>query len=103
MSSSPEQIREKLRAIRKKNAGEQKDAPTKSGTAMAMRVSIELIASIGVSSVIGYYADNWLGTSPIFLLLCMLFGIAAGFITIKRVNDAYAASLEAEEQSSLDK
>ena len=32
----------------------------------------------------GYYADRWLGTSPIFLLIGLGLGIAAGFVSLFR-------------------
>lgn len=37
----------------------------------------------------GYWADRWLATSPLFLLLGLGFGIAAGFVNLFRsVRDA---------------
>lgn len=47
---------------------------------LGMRLALSLI--IGV--VIGRWADNRLGTSPLFLLLGLLIGVTAGFLTVYR-------------------
>jgi ATP synthase protein I len=42
----------------------------------------------------GYWADRWLGTSPLFLLLGLGLGIAAGFVNLFRsVKDAEGREL----------
>jgi len=55
------------------------------------------LSSVGFAMVIatviglagGYYLDRWLGTKPVFLLLGLGFGIAAGFVIFFRsVNRA---------------
>src|SRR5256885_13944143 len=51
--------------------------------------SVGELASIGMTMVLatviglagGYYADRWLGTSPIFLLIGLGLGIAAGVVS----------------------
>src|SRR2546427_12750018 len=52
--------------------------------------SVGELASIGMTMVLatviglagGYYADRWLGTSPIFLLIGLGLGIAAGVVSL---------------------
>lgn len=49
--------------------------------------SLGFLSSLGISMVaatllglaIGYYLDQWLETRPIFTIIMLLFGIAAGF------------------------
>jgi ATP synthase protein I len=45
-------------------------------------VGISMVAAILIGMTMGYYLDQWLGTSPWFLLLFLLFGIIAGFRNI---------------------
>ena len=47
-------------------------------------VGITLVLSTVIGLVAGYYADRWLGTSPWLLLIGLLFGIAAGFVSLFR-------------------
>jgi ATP synthase protein I len=68
-------------------------APTKEPS--AWRALAEL-TSIGMTMVLstiigmaaGYYADRWLGTSPWLMLLGLMFGIAAGFVSMFRAVKA---------------
>src|SRR5206468_7340878 len=69
--------------------------------------SVGELASIGMTMVLatviglagGYYADRWLGTSPIFLLIGLGLGIAAG--TDQKKDGARAEpSVRSEEHTS---
>ena len=54
------------------------------------------LTSIGMTMVLatiiglagGYYADRWLGTSPWLMLVGLVFGIAAGFVSLFRAVKA---------------
>jgi ATP synthase protein I len=50
-------------------------------------VGISMVAAIRIGMAMGYYLDKWLGTSPWFLLLFLLFGIIAGFRNIYILTD----------------
>ncbi len=52
-------------------------------------IGTRLVASTFTGLAIGYYADRWLGTSPVFTLLLLLIGIAAGFYNIYRMAKRY--------------
>jgi len=47
-------------------------------------VGITLVLSTVIGLFGGYYADRWLGTSPWLLLIGLLLGIAAGFVSLFR-------------------
>lgn len=47
-------------------------------------VGITLVLATVIGLAAGYYADRWLGTSPWLLLLGLLLGIAAGFVSLFR-------------------
>jgi ATP synthase protein I len=47
-------------------------------------IGIALVLSTVIGLVGGYYADRWLGTKPWLTLVGLLFGIAAGFVSLFR-------------------
>ena len=51
---------------------------------LAWRMVIELVAGLGIGFGIGYGLDSLLGTMPIFLVLFIFFGFAAGVLTMMR-------------------
>jgi ATP synthase protein I len=50
------------------------------------------VASTFTGLAIGYYTDRWLGTSPLFTLLLLVLGIAAGFYNMYRMAKRYGGS-----------
>jgi ATP synthase protein I len=57
------------------------------GGAMSLgfRVLTEFVAAVGVAALVGWQIDKWLGTSPLFLLVLVLMGTAAGFWSVYRI------------------
>jgi len=47
-----------------------------------------MVLSTIIGMAAGYYADRWLGTSPWLMLLGLMFGIAAGFVSMFRAVKA---------------
>jgi len=47
-------------------------------------VGLTLVFSTFIGFGIGYYADKFLGTKPILMIIFLLLGIAAGFINLFR-------------------
>jgi ATP synthase protein I len=58
----------------------------------ALRLATELVAGVGVGGVIGWGLDRAFGTSPLFLVLFLIFGAAAGILNVMRT----AASMQAK-------
>lgn len=52
------------------------------GELSSIGMTLVLATVIGMAG--GYYADQWLGTSPWLLLLGLVLGIAAGFVSMYR-------------------
>lgn len=50
----------------------------------AFRVAADLIGGVAAGSILGYFFDKWLGTSPLFFIVFFFFGVAGGFYNIYR-------------------
>ncbi|GAB4577100.1 MAG: AtpZ/AtpI family protein [Roseibium sp.] len=70
------------RAVEEKTA--RKSQSSSSGYAQAMKLSSEFIAGVLVGAGIGWVADEWLGTSPLGLIVFLLLGFAAGVLNVLR-------------------
>ena len=47
-------------------------------------LGIEMAAAVLIGTLIGYWADKWLGTRPWILIIGFVFGAAAGFRNLYR-------------------
>ncbi len=66
---------------------------------LAWRMVIELVAGIAIGFGMGYGLDSLFGTSPIFLVLFIFFGLAAGVLTMMRsAKEVEKKRLEAAEK-----
>ena len=58
---------------------------TSSAINLGARVMTEFVAAVSVGAFIGWELDNWLHASPLFLILFVALGTAAGFWSVYRV------------------
>lgn len=93
MEPNEEKLKEleaKLQTIRQKEQAEEANIRRKGENNQNMsagaRAGMEFIVSILASAAIGYYIDKYFGTSPTFLLIFILAGTAAGFLTIYKIS-----------------
>ena len=58
--------------------------PTKDATAMAngVKAGTELLGPIIGSALLGYGLDSWLGTRPWLLIIMLILGVGAGFLSL---------------------
>lgn len=61
-----------------------REEPSASSTGLAMQAGVELVAGVGVGCVIGFLIDRWLGTMPVFFLICFALGTAGGWRNLMR-------------------
>ncbi|NIS61661.1 MAG: hypothetical protein GTO13_13455 [Proteobacteria bacterium] len=47
-------------------------------------LGIEMAAAVLIGTLMGYWADKWLGTEPWILIIGFIFGAAAGFLNLYR-------------------
>ena len=57
----------------------------KGSLGLVMRVGVELVAAVVVGLAIGWELDGWLGTRPLFLVLFVFLGGAAGIANVWRL------------------
>tara|TARA_B100001057_G_scaffold470570_1_gene532015 strand:- start:242 stop:538 length:297 start_codon:yes stop_codon:yes gene_type:complete len=56
----------------------------KSGSFMgtAFKLGTELVAAVGVGTIIGFILDNWFGTKPWLIIVFFFLGAAAGMLNV---------------------
>jgi ATP synthase protein I len=59
-------------------------------------VGLTLVVATVLGLTGGYYLDRWLGTSPWFTLVGLLFGIAAGFVNLFRAVGLWGGARDRE-------
>lgn len=55
-----------------------------SGFGQALKLSTEFVAGVLVGAGIGWFLDQWLGTSPWGLIVFLLLGFVAGVLNVLR-------------------
>ncbi len=60
------------------------DSEPNTALGAAFKLSTEFVVAVAVGGVMGWLLDGWLNTRPLFLLVLMTFGVAAGFIGVFR-------------------
>jgi len=53
-------------------------------SSFAMRIGVEFAAGAFVGGFVGFWADKFFSTSPIFFIICFFLGSAGGFLTVYR-------------------
>lgn len=79
---------EKLSAGRQRLQPEEPGRANASMLGLAWRLTIEMLAGIGVGGFIGWWMDKVLGTKPIFMLVMLVLGMGAGLMnSVRTVNE----------------
>lgn len=82
---SLEQLEARLREAREEAASPaERPVTSQRQMGIAYRVLVEMIAGIGVGAFLGWVVDRWLGTEPLFLVVLVLLGFAAGILNAYR-------------------
>ena len=50
----------------------------------AFKLGTELVAAVGVGTIIGFILDSWFGTKPWFIIIFFFLGSAAGILNVIR-------------------
>jgi len=84
---------ERLKAARRRQGLEPQPKPEGSGSddfgpsplSIGLRVGVELASALAVAFAIGYGLDRWFGTAPVFIIVFVLLGGAAGVLNVWRM------------------
>ena len=68
--------------ISEKDLYKNKDAPSSIGA--AFKLSTELVAAVGIGTIIGFILDKTFGTKPWFILIFFFVGVVAGITNVIR-------------------
>lgn len=83
-------LRSKINAIKGKKIAEDKAQTDKDKDSENMRVGLqagaELITATVAGGFFGYWIDQWLNTSPLFLIALLILGVITGFINVWRTT-----------------
>lgn len=77
------------------------DKPPQSALGLAFRVSVELVSALVVALAIGWALDQWLDTGPIFMVVFLLLGFAAGLMNVYRVAKGMTGSVGYQEKTEV--
>lgn len=55
---------------------------------LGLRVLAELVGGVVVGALLGWQIDQWTGLSPLFLIVFLALGIAAGFMNMMKAVSA---------------
>lgn len=87
--SSLSELGARLDAVRRREQEEEQAKPRlklETGAyGAAWRLSVEMVAGLIFGGGLGWLLDRWLGTSPLFLIVCFFLGAAAGITGAIRV------------------
>ncbi len=81
---------------------ERKDGRRRRILAELTSVGIQFPVSIGIGYLMGHYLDKWFHCYPVLTIIFSLFGVAAAFINVFRLN-AELNRLEREEREEKEK
>ncbi len=84
--------------------GKQQEKPSSRGVVLgrAFRLVSELVIGLAVGGAIGWYLDQWLGTTPIMLLIFFVLGVAAGVLNVMRAAKSFEAYASQDEDALND-
>lgn len=80
----------------KESVGNPKPKRAAGRAAAGMRMGVELVCGVLVGMGVGLFLDDWLGTSPFLMVICLFFGAAAGFLTLYRTAQQLSEATEEE-------
>ncbi len=72
-------------ALQSHQVEDETDHGTGKALGTGMRAASELVVNVMVGGLIGWQIDRWFSTSPIFLLIFFILGVASGFWNVYRI------------------
>ena len=82
----PEDFKTRLKIAKSKIKKQVLSSDEKKGSFMgnAFKLGTELVAAVGVGTIIGFILDSWFGTKPWLIIIFFFLGAAAGMLNVIR-------------------
>lgn len=85
------ELADKRKADGAEDAAEARAAASRSGYAVAMKLSSEFVAAVIVGALLGYLLDHFAGTGPWGMIVFLLLGFSAGVLNVMRAAGMVAS------------
>ena len=84
--TTPEDFKTRLKIAKSKIKKQINPNEQKRGSFMgnAFKLGTELVAAVGVGTIIGFILDSWFGTKPWLIVIFFFLGAAAGMLNVIR-------------------
>ena len=84
--TTPEDFKTRLKIAKSKIKKQDLSNNEKRGSFMgnAFKLGTELVAAVGVGTIIGFILDSWFGTKPWLIIVFFFLGAAAGILNVIR-------------------
>tara|TARA_B110001452_G_scaffold93056_1_gene76761 strand:+ start:217 stop:501 length:285 start_codon:yes stop_codon:yes gene_type:complete len=81
---TPDDFKTRLKIAKSKIKKQLISESEKRGSFMgsAFKLGTELVAAVGVGTIIGFILDSWFGTKPWLIIIFFFFGAAAGMLNV---------------------
>jgi len=82
--TNPEDLKTRLKIAKSKIKNQMLSESEKKGSFMgsAFKLGTELVAAVGVGTIIGFILDSWFGTKPWLIIIFFFLGAAAGMLNV---------------------
>ena len=82
--ANPEDFKTRLKIAKSKIKNQMLLEKDKKGSFMgsAFKLGTELVAAVGVGTIIGFILDSWFGTKPWLIIIFFFLGSAAGMLNV---------------------
>ena len=84
--TTPEDFKTRLKIAKSRLKENNLSDDEKKGSFMgsAFKLGTELVAAVGVGTIIGFILDSWFGTKPWLIIVFFFLGSAAGMLNVMR-------------------
>tara|TARA_Y100000389_G_C17299838_1_gene432368 strand:+ start:33 stop:320 length:288 start_codon:yes stop_codon:yes gene_type:complete len=79
------QLNQKIEAAKSKNQSDSHSSIPPSQLGKVMKLTVEIVAAVGIGVGIGILLDNFFNTHPLFIIIFFLLGGCAGILNVFRV------------------
>ncbi len=75
-------------------------AGSSQGMGVGMRITVEIVAALGVGFAVGWALDSWLGTKPWLMILFVFLGFGAAIVNVVRTAHELERKAAAEREAA---